>query len=106
MKIKVTQYGKSIKAGGWDTYGDSFTDRFVGDHGNILNDGLSCALTHSARDALGAKHGDTIIIDFGDGKKETREYDDTAPESDMRVDLFNYDSFVPDLPLFAEVTIA
>lgn len=103
MKIKVTQYGRSVKDGGWDEYGDTFTDKFEGDHGNELIDETSCALTKSAQQMLQIKHGEWISIDFGNNIIEFRRYDDTAPENDPRIDLFNYNAFVNGLPEFADV---
>jgi hypothetical protein len=106
VQIKITQYGLSIKAGGWDSYGDSGTDKFQGDHNNTILNGTSCALTASARDGLGAQRGDLLRITFDNGYKYYRRYDDTAPESDPRLDMFNAWAFDKQVPAeFAAVEI-
>jgi len=89
VRIKITQYGLSLKEGGWDTYGDSSTDRFEGNANNVIYNSSSCALTASARDLLGAKEGDWLEIDFGHDQVYLRRYEDTAPETDPRLDMFN-----------------
>jgi hypothetical protein len=89
LKTKITQYGLSLKALGWDGVGDSGTDNFEGDHGNVIQNGISCALTASAAALLGAKHGDYLQILFANGFAYIRRYDDTAPEDDPRLDMFN-----------------
>jgi hypothetical protein len=99
MNCKITQYGLSAKAGGWDTYGDSSTDKFEGDHGNMLQNGISCALTASAvagllrPDGSPILHGDYLQIVFENGFTYIRRWDDTAPESDPRLDMFNAYAF-------------
>lgn len=89
MRIKITQYGISVKNRGWDGVGDSGTDKFLGNHNNKLVDGVSCALTVSAQTILGAKAGDWLFIVFDDNTTQIRRFDDRAPESDPRLDLFN-----------------
>lgn len=106
MRCKITQYGLSIKAGGWDTYGDSGTDKFHGDHGNTIQNSISCALTSSAVAELGTKHGDYLQIVFSNGFTYIRRYDDTAPEADVRLDMFNAYAFDQQIPTeFADVKI-
>ena len=87
--IKTTRYGLSPKAGGWDPYGDSETDQWLGDgkDGQTLTT-ASCALTTKAADILGAKPGDIIHIKWDNKTEQYRRYDDTAPEDEARVDLF------------------
>lgn len=107
VQLKTTQYGLSVKAGGWDPDGDSSTDQWQGDHGNTLNTS-SCALTASARALLNlpAHSGKLIRITFpGSNVVLYRTHDDTAPESDPRLDIFNpwsFDAYIPDFGL-AEV---
>ena len=104
--ITITQYGLSKKAGGWDPDGDSSTDRFEGDRGNVIQNSISCALTASAVTLLGAKHGDYLQIVFPNGFTYIRRYDDTAPESNPRLDLFNAWAFDKQVPGdFADVRV-
>ena len=88
-RLKITQYGISIQAGGWDGKGDSGTDQWLGNEGNTLVDGVSCALTQSAQKELCAKFGDTLLITYDDGSTEQRIVADRAPEDDGRLDRFN-----------------
>jgi len=104
MKIKTTRYGLSTKAGGWDPYGDSSTDQWLGDHGNTLTT-ASCALTRGAAQLLGARRGDIIRIVWGPKLEAFRRYDDTAPEDEPRVDLFYPFQDNPLQPDFAEVSV-
>lgn len=106
MRVKITQYGLSVKAGGWDGVGDSGTDAFEGNENNTIVDGESCALTVSAQHGLGCKFGDKLLITYDDGSTETRTVADRAPESDPRLDRFNAYTEDPNQPSdFAEVTI-
>lgn len=104
MKIKITEYGLSIKAGGWDTYGDSGTDNWQGNRNNRLSR-FSCALTQSAQDGLSAQSGDILKIVFDNGKTLYRSFDDRAPEDEPRLDMFFPIAFVPMPSEFAEVTV-
>jgi hypothetical protein len=92
-EMRITQYGLSRRAGGWDPDGDASTDHGFGDHGNLLVDGQSCALTRLAAETLALSHGQWIQIVWDNGYSEKRSYDDTAPEADARVDLFNRNAF-------------
>lgn len=106
MKIKITQYGLSVKAGGWDASGDTLTDKQQGNNDNHIDYG-SCAMTVKSCDDLGVPHkdGKTVLrIDFGNDNVIYRRHDDTAPESEARVDCFQraFDKTWPD---YAEVTV-
>jgi hypothetical protein len=92
MKAEITQYGKGIKAGGWDKYGDSYTDQFLGNLGTIYS-GVSCAITKPVRLALNLVNGDWLKIVFPGGQVYYRRVDDEAPEDNARVDFFNYFAF-------------
>lgn len=101
---KVTQYGLSATAGGWDPDGDSGTDKWQGSHGNVLNFN-SCALTVSAENALAATlpYGHPFLASRDSGRLMPgtplrvtmgalvfiKNFDDRAPESDPRLDVFN-----------------
>lgn len=94
---EITQYGRSVKAGGWDIDGDDDTDKFEGNIGTIYS-GVDCAVTDSMRAALGGPaDGKWLRIIFHDKNKNAVEYrrriGDRAPESDKRVDFFNYWAF-------------
>jgi len=74
--------------------------------GNLLNLS-SCAITDSAKAALGAQHGDVLQIAFDQKNVFLRRIDDRAPESDERVDLFFPYAFNTSIPTdFANVTLA
>lgn len=106
MRVKITQYGLSKASGGWDEYGDSGTDQWLGNRGNILNTS-SCALTASAATALKAQHGCLLKIIFDQKHVYYRTYDDTAPEDDPRLDMFFPWAFDKTIPAdFAEVQLA
>lgn len=107
MKIKITEYGLSKKAGGWDGIGDSGTDAWLGNHSNLLNTS-SCALTRSAQDLLHAMPGDLLKVKFNERYVYYVTFDDRAPEDDPRVDM--YFPFVRPVEFnhlsdFADVTI-
>lgn len=88
-RIKITQYGLSVAAGGWDGKGDSGTDKWLGNHNNKL-DYCSCALSPEAKVLLGAAVGDLILVEFMSGLCLVKQYDDSTAElGDPRVDIFN-----------------
>jgi hypothetical protein len=103
-KLQVTRYGLSKKAGGWDPYGDSETDKGLGSKGNILSY-FACAITDSARMALGANFDDYLVIVFPDGRQQIRRIEDRAPELNGRVDLFYPWADDPSIPDYADVSI-
>ncbi len=107
MKIFITQYGKSKSSGGWDPDGDKYTDQFIGNHGNVIYSGVSCALNALSVKGLDATVGCWLRVDFGRGQVYIRRYDDTAPETDKpRLDLFNYLAFDKQIAEdYAEVTL-
>lgn len=101
MKMKCTQYGVSEAAGGWDGKGDSGTDSFLGNANNTLVNGVSCALSPSARAKLNtlAPHGNIqgywLSIVFSNGFQYLRRVDDSTSAEllDDRVDFFNAYAF-------------
>ncbi len=88
-RIKITQYGLSIKAGGWDGKGDSGTDKWLGNHNNRL-DACSCALSPEAKTLFGAVVGDLFLIEWSNGLKLVRQFDDSTAANlgEPRLDLF------------------
>ena len=94
MIVKVTQYGYP-----GDPDADTNTLSLLGFANNRL-DVNSCALTLSSCDGLGIGHKDHvwIRIHFADGSYIYRRHDDTAPESDPRVDLFMPGGYQPTMP--------
>ena len=99
---KITQYGLSKRAGGWDPDGDSGTDNWQGDAGNTLNFS-SCALTQAARTALAILPKEIVLVKITTSDPRVvlyRTTDDCAPEAEERLDLFMpwaFDSHLPDL---------
>lgn len=106
--MKTTRYGLSPRCGGWDIPGDSGTDNWMGCFGNKLNTS-SCALTVSAEAAIAAQlpSTDSRLDRDANGQKLKphtllkvtflapadkmviyRTFDDRAPESDERLDIF------------------
>ncbi len=100
MRMKVTQYGYPD-----DPYMDSYTRRGEGAY-HRLEAGVSCAMTDSAREALGAHKHAWVEIRFAGGTTQYRRIDDRAPEADKRCDLYNPEGFVRALGDFAEVTVS
>lgn len=108
-KIQITQYGLSEAAGGWDGKGDSDTDKRLGNHNNRLN-GCSCALSPEYAKSIDAEHGDLFLIEWDNGLKMVKSYDDsTAPGlTNFRLDVFNAlvrDTVQDTAGMFATVTI-
>jgi hypothetical protein len=101
MKIKITQYGYSN-----DKNGDSLTRAHLGVQDIELEQGVSCALTDSAKSALGAHVGDWVRIDFGGGEVAFRRVDDRAPENERRVDMYAVEGFHKSQHDFADVTLS
>ena len=95
---KTTRYGKSKRCinpetgqPGWDEYGDSDTDKGLGCFDDDDNPTLAngdCALTDSLRDALGATKRCMIKVLWTNGRTATFRYNDRAPESDYRLDIY------------------
>lgn len=102
--IRITQYGLSVKAGGWDTYGDSLTDKGFGCFGNKLT-AQGCALTKGAQEALGATKLCWLQVKFSNGIVHVRQFQDRAPEDEERLDEYNPEAFIKDQPDYAEVSI-
>lgn len=90
QRIKITQYGLSVAAGGWDGKGDSGTDAWLGNHSNRL-DYCSCALTSKAKELFGAVVGDLFLVQFANGYWLVKQYDDStsAELGEPRLDVFN-----------------
>ena len=125
--MKTTQYGLSARAGGWDPDGDSGTDQWQGNRGNTLNLS-SCALTESAEEALSETltsldprrlfsqgqmirgrlaPGTLLKITYPDARIVLfRTFDDRAPESDPRLDIFNPFAFNHGIPDMGNVEVA
>ena len=99
MKMKITQYGYSN-----DPYMDSETRKGNGKY-HHLERGVSCALTDSAKAALGAHGRCWVKIHFPAGGTQVRRFDDRAPEGDARCDLYNVDGYESALGDYAEVTL-
>ena len=99
MRMKVTQYGYP-----GDPYTDSETAKGNGAY-HKLEAGVSCALTDSAKHALGATKQCWIKIAFAGGTSQVRRYDDRAPEADNRVDLYNPQGFETALGDYAEISV-
>jgi hypothetical protein len=99
MRMKLTQYGYRN-----DPYMDSETAKGHGAY-HALESGISCALTDSAKSALGATKRCWIRISFPAGGSMVRRYDDRAPETDHRVDLYMPAGFETALPDYAEISL-
>jgi len=100
MRIKITQYGYAN-----DSTGDSNTRAHLGVQNIELTQNVSCALTDSAKSALGAHVGDWIRIDFGGGNVVFRRVDDRAPENEQRVDMYAVEGFHKHQLDYADVTL-
>jgi|HubBroStandDraft_4_1064222.scaffolds.fasta_scaffold1124662_2 hypothetical protein len=100
MKMKITQYGYH-----GDPYMDSYTAKGEGAYHNLQAD-VSCAMTDSARAALGAPKHAWVEIKFAGGATQYRRIDDRAPEQDKRCDLYNPGGFQAALGDFADVTLS
>jgi len=100
MRIKITQYGYAN-----DETPDSNTQAHIGVQNIELEQDLSCAVTDSAKHALGAHVGDWLRIDFGGGQTLYRRIDDRAPEHDQRVDIYMVQGFNRRLHDYADVTL-
>jgi len=88
-RIKITQYGLSVAAGGWDGKGDSGTDAWLGNHNNRL-DYCSCALSSEAKALFGAVVGDLFVARFDNGFVLAKQFDDSTAElGEPRLDVFN-----------------
>jgi hypothetical protein len=99
MRVKVTQYGYPN-----DPDSDSLTEAQMGAWNNKLKKD-SCALTKATVEELGAQKFDTILLTFDDGSTITRSYDDKAPESDPRVDLYMPERFDSSIADYADASI-
>lgn len=102
--IPITQYGKSKKVGGWDPQGDDETDKGFGAWGNLLTL-QGCALSDKAVAALGIKRLGWLTITFPNGTALCRQYQDRAPEDDIRVDVYEPWGFVVNRPDRGDVAL-
>ena len=98
--MKITQYAYP-----GNPYGDKETRQGHGAY-HDLETGVSCALTDSARHALGASKHSWVRISFTGGLSQVRRVDDRAPETDKRCDLYNPGGFEHALGDFADVELA
>ncbi len=100
LAVQVTQYGPSKAIGGWDGYEDSGTDAGLGCHNNQLEDGVSCALSKPAEEALLVRPGVWLEILLANGKTIERRFDDrTDPDlPNARVDLYQKEAFDQTIP--------
>jgi hypothetical protein len=99
VKMKLTQYGYA-----GDPYKDSQTEAGHGAY-HDLEKGVSCALTDSAKTAIGATKRCWVRISFASGGSIVRRYDDRAPESDHRCDLYQKGGFDHGLPDYATIEV-
>jgi hypothetical protein len=99
VKMKLTQYGYP-----GDPYMDSYTAKGQGAY-HDLEKGISCALTDSAKSALGATKRCWLRISFPSGGSIVRRYDDRAPQSDHRCDLYMLTGFDASYPDYATVEV-
>ena len=99
IRMKITQYGYAD-----DPYMDSETKKGHGAY-HDLERGISCALTDSAKAALGATKRCWVRISFGTGNDLIRRYDDRAPEHDKRCDLYMVDGFNKSISDYGEVSL-
>jgi hypothetical protein len=100
MKIRITQYGYAN-----DSTPDSNTRAHIGVQNIELAQDVSCAVTDSAKHALGAHVGDWLRIDFGSGNVVYRRIDDRAPENDQRVDMYMVQGYHRGLHDYADVSL-
>lgn len=99
MRMKITQYAYP-----GDKNSDSETRAGHGKWHDLVK-GVSCAVTDSAREALGA-HGESWVkITFASGKSQVRRIDDRAPEAEKRCDLYNPDGFDQTLDDYGDVAL-
>lgn len=88
--IYITHYGPSPKVGGWDSPGDSQTDKGRGNHNNSLNS-LSLAVSSDIVKAAGLKPRDHVYING----QYIGNYDDTPQQGiDGRIDIYDHDNLV------------
>lgn len=100
MKIRITQYGYPS-----DPYWDTNTKfKKLGAWDNTLTED-ACALTDEARRVLGAVPLDWCMITFPDGRTMKRQFQDRAPESEARLDLYMPNGYDPSIPDYAEVEL-
>ena len=88
-QTKITAYGYP-----GDTSPDSNSSNGIGNHDNQLSpftgNGVSdAALTASAAQEYGVSIGQTFTVTGSNGQTYTLRYEDTAPESDSRIDIYD-----------------
>ena len=100
LNVEITQYGPSEKVGGWDGKGDSGTDDGLGCYNNKLEDGISCALSKPAEEALRVKPGVWLDILLSNDVTIERRFDDRTDQNlpNARVDLYNFKGFDNTIP--------
>src|SRR5262249_37794524 len=100
MRIRITQYGYAN-----DSTPDSNTRAHIGVQNIELEQDVSCAVTDSAKHALGAHVGDWLRIDFCGGQTLYRRIAARAPDPDERVDVSMVQGFTRRLHDYADVTL-
>jgi hypothetical protein len=100
MRIRITQYGYAN-----DSTPDSNTEAHIGVQNIELDQNVSCAITDTAKSALGAHVGDWLRIDLGGGQVFYRRIDDRAPEHDQRVDIYMVQGYSRKIHDYADVTL-
>lgn len=96
MRMQITQYGLSNAKDGWDGVGDPGTDAFKGNADNVIINGVSCALSPSARVALGnVPDGKWLVVTFANGVVYRRQVTDSTSTQLLndRCDFFNAYAF-------------
>jgi hypothetical protein len=89
-QTKITAYGY-----GGDLTSDANSSNGIGNHDNVLapfqgSGGVSdAALTATAAQEYGVSVGQTFTVTGANGATYTLRYEDTAPQSDSRVDIYD-----------------
>ncbi len=99
QQMQITQYGYK-----GDPDMDKYTAKGEGAFANLQPD-VSAALTQSAQKALGAQPGDYLKVTFKDGTSQIRRFDDRAPESNERMDLYQKEGFDKSIPDIGSVSV-
>ena len=104
IRAKTTQYGYKD-----DPCGDSLTKA---GYGCFDAEGLpslkvgDCALTKSLQEALGAVMHDMIKAKWPNGDVLVFRFNDRAPESDFRLDIYHPDGFDSTIGDYADISLA
>jgi len=88
--IYITHYGPSPKVGGWDSPGDSQTDRGIGNHNNLLNS-LSLAISDDIAKTANLSLGGPVYVN----SQYIGNYDDRPGRNENgRIDIYDYNNRV------------